>query len=242
MSDLFDTGHVAELHAIQKARLRRGEPGIAPEVEELIRRLTSGGVAGKSDDPRFFQAKRFFDLGVGRELGIADFEGYLETIPAIPEALRADDSAFPHLVLVEPRIGLAKLCRLGGIAFAGDDNTFVPWYEAYRDSATPVWIRVQDGRRNRNRSVSDCRRAFAAGELGLTALQGVSAYLAHPEVVSDFARFDGHAMDMLGSVTPKLRDRAAYLGVEDGQVKLCWLGWGGDAYASHGSASCRKAA
>ena len=241
MSDLFDTGHVAQLHEIQRARLRRGEPGIGPEVEELIRRLTSGGVAGKSDDLRVIGAKRLFDLGVGRELGIVDFEGYLETIPAIPETLLADNPEFPHLVLVEPRIGLARLCRLGGIDFAGDDNTFVPWSDEYRDSASPIWIRVQDGRKNRNRKVSDCRSAFAPLELGPTALQGVSAYLAHPEIVTDLARPDGHAVDLPGSVHRELREDAAYLNVRYGQTRLHWY-WYGNASPDYGSASRRKAA
>ena len=238
MSDLFHVGHVAQLHEIQRARLGRNEPGIGPEVEELIRRLTSGGVAGKSDDPRVAQAKRYFDMGVGRELSIVDFEGYLETIPAIPEALKADNPAFPYLVLV-PKIGLARLCQLGGIAFAGDDQTFVPWSDGYRDSASPVWIRVQDGRRNRNRSVSDCRSAFAVGEFGLTALQGVATYLAHPEVVSDFAREGGHAMDLPGSVHREGRERAAYLSVSDGRARLNWR-WHAYAGPGFGSASLRS--
>ena len=57
MGQLFNVGHVAELHAIQKARLARGEPGIGLEVEELIRRLTSGSVAGKLTDPREIGSK-----------------------------------------------------------------------------------------------------------------------------------------------------------------------------------------
>ena len=238
MSDLFHVGHVAQLHEIQRARLGRNEPGIGPEVEELIRRLTSGGVAGKSGDPRVAQAKRYFDMGVGRELGFADFAKYLETIPEIPEALRADNPEFPYLVLV-PKIGLARLCQLGDIAFAGDDQTFVPWDETYHDPASPVWIRVQDGRRNRNRAISDCRRAFAPGELGLVALQGVSAYLAHPEVVSDIAGPDGHAMDLPSSVRREDRERAAYLSVSDGRARLNWR-WHAYAGPGFGSASLRS--
>ncbi|MFH2136421.1 MAG: hypothetical protein ABII19_02200 [Patescibacteria group bacterium] len=236
----FTTRQVGELLKIEDTRFERGESGLRRELQGLINRLKSGGVAGKTDDPRVAQAKRYFDLGVGRELGIQDFSVYLGTIPEIPEALKADDSEFPRLVLVEPRIGLARLCRLGGIAFEGDDKTFVPWSDECRDSATPIWIRVQDGRRNRNRSVSDCRRNFAAGELGLIALQGITAYLQHSEVVTDLNCNDGHVMDLPGSV---LRDRvhAAYLRVNGGQAELNW-DWSGNASPDYGSASCRKAA
>jgi hypothetical protein len=217
------------------------EPGLRGELQELILRLKSGGVAGKTGDPRIAQAKRYFDLGIGRELGLADFAAYLATIPEIPEALRTDDPDFPHLVLVEPRLPLAKLCALGNIEFHGDDNTFEPRDAQCRNPRHPVWIRIQDGRKNRDRSVDDCRRNFAAGELGLTALQGVAAYLQHPEVVADLARgSDGHAMDLPGSVGRGGRGGAACLGVRDGRAKLGW-NWGGSAGPGFGSASRRSA-
>lgn len=241
MSSLFHVGHVAQLHEIQEARLRHNQPGIGLEVEELIARLTSGGVAGKSDDPRVVQVKRLWDLGVGRELGIPDFEAYLVTIPAIPEAFLTEDSHFPHLVLVDPRLGLAKLCALGNIAFSGDDNTFVPWDDECKDPTSPVWIWMQDGRKNRNSSVSDCRTSFAPDECGLTALEGVSSFLQCPTAIEELRNNpNGHAMDLGGSVRRDYRESAAYLCVDDGRAELCW-NWDGNANPRYGSASRRSA-
>jgi len=71
MSDLFHVGHVAQLHEIQRARLGRNEPGIGPEVEELIRRLTSGGVAGKSDEDIETAIRQIVDKAVVAE-GVVD--------------------------------------------------------------------------------------------------------------------------------------------------------------------------
>jgi hypothetical protein len=234
MGNLFDLGHVTQLHEIQRARLKRGKPGIGREVEELIRRLTSGGVAGESLEPWAFQAKRYFEMGIGREIGITHFEKYLETIPKPPPQLRLLDKNFPLLILVEPRLGLKMLCSCGNVDFDGDDDTFIRC-----DLVKPFWIRMQDGRKNRNRSVDDCRRDFAKNELGLTALEGVSAYIQYPEVVSDSTRRDGHAMDMPGSVRCEQRGDVASLRASSGRIVLDWR-WGDSALPNHGSASCRK--
>lgn len=240
MGELFDLDHVAQLREIQKARLKNGEPGIGREVEELIRRLTSGGVAGKSDNLRTIQAKRLWDLGVGRELGFADFAAFLAMTPKVPPLLCLPDEKFPLLVLVEPRLPLKMLCVLGNVDFDGDDNTFQPWDARCMRQRQPYWIRMQDGRKNRGRSVADCRESFARNECGLTALEGVSAYLQHPEVVADLKGPDGHAIDLSGSVNREDRAYAAYLDVLGGQAKLGWC-WRGDAVSRCSSASCRVA-
>lgn len=225
MAKLFTTAHVAELHSIEAARLRRGQPGIGDEVEELIRRLTSGGVAGKSDDIRVIQAKRLWDLGVGRELGLPNFNAYLATIPEIPAELVQDGPDYPHLVLVETRVGLKRLCYLGSIDFSGDDQTFIEHDERHREFAEPTWIRVQDGRKNRNRAVRDCRNSFVKDELGLTALQGVCSYLQYPNAVVDTSRSDRspHVMDLSGSVQYDCSFHAAYLAVSSGRAELSWF-------------------
>ena len=240
MGDLFDLGHVAQLHEIQRARLKRGKPGIGREVEELIRRLTSGGVAGESLEPWAFQAKRYFEMGVGREIGITHFEKYLETIPKTPPQLCLPDKDFPLLVLVEPRLPLKMLCALGNIDFDGDDSTFQPWDAQCRKPRHPIWIRMQPGRKNRGRSVADCRESFTQNELGLTALQGVSAYIQHPKIVTDRGYTDGYAMDLPGSVFHGDRALAAHLRVLHGRAELNWAGISADPNPDCGSASCRK--
>lgn len=239
MSTDFNLAQVVQLTEIQNARRRRGQPGIGSVIDELIRRLTSGGVAGKTDDVRTAQAKLLWDLGVGRELGMPSFETYLATIPQIPAELAKDDADYPLLVLVEPRVGLKRLCGLGNIESSGGDNMFVEHDGWHGEFAEPAWIRVQDGRKNRNRAVRDCRASFAQDELGLTALQGVCTYLQHPESVVDTDREDGHVMDLPSSVRRDKRDAAAYLKVCGGRAELRWyfdyLG-----HPRYGSASRRK--
>lgn len=219
----------------QLREIDRASDGIGDEIQELIRRLTSGGVAGKSDDPRVVQAKRFWDIGVGRELGKMSFEEYLKDIPEIPEELAKADKEFPILVLVEPRVGLKRLCDLGGITFDGDDQTFVANDEKQAEFAKPTWIRIQDGRKNRNKTVDACRSGFHEAERGLTALQGVSAYLQHKNIVQE----NEHVMDLPGSVRREHRDGAAYLKVWRGRPELGW-GWDGYAHPQYGSASRRE--
>ena len=240
----FTTRQVGELLKIEDTRLKRGESGIRQELQALIDRLKSGGVAGKADNPRVAQAKRLWDLGIGQELGFPNFEKYLATIPRIPSQLVLPDREFPLCVLVEPRLPLKMLCALGNVDFDGDDNTFVPWYPPPsldpRNQPWPYWIRMQDGRKNRNRSVVDCRHDFAKNELGLTAFEGVSAYIQHPEVVTDLTQCNGHAMDLPGSVYRGDRALAAHFQVLSGRVELNWAGIDDDASSECGSASCRK--
>lgn len=239
MSNDFGLSHIKQLTEIQDTRKRRGQRGIGSEVEELISRLTSGGVAGKTDDVRTAQAKRLWDIRVGRELGFSSFDAYLATIPEIHEMIGMVDADYPLLVLVEPRLGLKRLCGLGNIDFSGDDRTFVEYDERHCEFEEPTWIRVQDGRNNRNRSVRDCRKSFAKRELGLTALQGVCAFILHPEVVTDTDRADGHVLDLSGSIRRGNRDGAACLRMWRGRAELVWV-FGDHASPECGSASRRE--
>jgi hypothetical protein len=211
----FSTGQLRELLQIDAAG-----NGIHDELQALIRRLTSGGVSGKFTDIRKVQAKRFWDLGVGSALNLPSFDAYLATIPEIPAELLADDGAYPLIVLVESRIGLKRLCDLGNVEFDGDDDTFVACSDKYVEFANPTWIRIQDGRKNRNRSALECRRSFAKHECGLTALQGVCAYLQHPSVLSDFNCDGGHGLDLSGSVVRRNRGWIADFRLTSGGARI----------------------
>ncbi|TSC72273.1 MAG: hypothetical protein G01um101438_591, partial [Parcubacteria group bacterium Gr01-1014_38] len=68
---LFGLKQIKQLEEIQKARLKKGGIGIHDEVQELIARLSAGGVgAPDTDDPFLVQSKILWDKGWGRELGV----------------------------------------------------------------------------------------------------------------------------------------------------------------------------
>ncbi len=221
MTNLFGLGHVAQLYEIQKARLKRGELGLGPEVEELIARLTSGGVAGKSDDPRVIHAKRLFDLGWGRELGIDRFEDYLETIPTIPESLIADDPNFPLLGLDDPRVGLSRSCEMAGVKFKENghkDKDAIPFDKRHSDPKEPYWFRAHDGRKNCNRKHTDCRDEAKDPIFAMTARVGLMTFVRHPSIIAE-----GEHILLLPDTGHRMwPSSCAYLQVLDGQPQL-WL-------------------
>jgi len=204
----------------------------------MSQHLSSSEQTLPATDIHLAQAQRLWSLGVGSAAGFADFASYLASIPEILTALLADDPEFPLLVLDETRLGLKKLCDLGGIAFDGNDETLVAFDDRHLELAVPTWIRVQDGRRNRNRSVRDCRKTFGQDELGLTALQGACTYLQHPQVVSEASQNGAHTMDLSGSIHRGDRNCSARLGLWSGRLELIW-DFDGYAYRHYGSASRR---
>jgi hypothetical protein len=201
---LFDVGHVAKLHEIQKARLRAGQPGIGAEVEELIRRLESGGVAGKSDDPRTVQAKKWWDAGVGRELGIRSFKEYLATIPEIPASLAEQRYDFPLLVLVERRLCTIVAARFAGLKYGElgyTDGTLVPVDGRHMLPEEPFWIRAHDGGPNLDRKPSVCLAECIGDRFAGTDSVGIAIHLVHGK--------RGHVMDLPGSVRAVHREYCA---------------------------------
>lgn len=197
---------------------------------------------------RTAQAKRYWDLGVGIALGFKKFKDYLYArnpdeslvIPEIQQALLEVLQKYGlKIVLVETRLDLKKFCELSNIAFDVGDETFVDYDARHAEFKQPAWIAVDDGRKNRNRSVSDCRKTFTFFERGLTALQGVCAYLQHPTVVTDLNLPYGHVMDLAGSVHRENRGNAAYLFVSDGRARLGWR-WSDYTRPRYGSASGRE--
>ncbi len=194
----------------------------------------SGGVGGRSDNLRVIQAMRYWDLGIGRRFGCGSFEEYLNgkgrgndkvaPIPEIPEKFLVDGRAYPYLVLVEPRLGVHKLCRLVNIYCDGhdDDRGLVPYNDRHTDPSDPFWTRIQDGHKNHDRAPNECRRTFAKNELGLTALIGICAYLQHEQVLTDFNQGEKrcHAMALPGSVCSDDSGECYYLELKQGQAQL----------------------
>ncbi len=221
------TGQIRQLIEIDAAGT-----GIRFHVQELIQRLTSGGVAGsRFDGLRRVQAKALWDKGWGRELKIRTFESYLDTIPGVPFHYGENDARFPDLILVDPRLPLTVACRLAGLEFEGDDSTLVD-YDPRRSRFSPYWLLCQDGRRNSGKSIWECRESFPEDEWGLTAIEGVCYYVHKPNIIG------GHSMDLLGSIHPEGPNGAASLGYWDDVPVLHWHRYGNSG-SGYGAASRR---
>lgn len=181
--------------------------GLRRELQAFIRQVTSGGVAGKSDDPRVIQAKILWDLGFGRELKIDSFDSYLATIPEIPTSLLAHNPELPLLVLVDPRLRYVKSCRLAGLKYeeyGWTDETLVPVDDRHAlASDTPYWVRAHDGSPNLNRRPSDCRAECSGRRYAGTADVGIAIWIQYGP--------RNHVMDLPGSVHAALRGSCAYV-------------------------------
>jgi hypothetical protein len=222
--DLFTLAHIRKLDEIQRARVKSGRSGIGLEVEELIRRLESGGIGKHVDDPRWMQAKTLWDFGFGCAPNLGTFEAYLATIPEIPAGLVAHNPDFPLLTLVDPRLGHVCSCRLIDLRFVEytrNDQSLVP-FDARHAMPTdaPYWVRAHDGSPNLNRKPSDCR-AECIGELYAgTADVGIAIWIQHGEGKC--------VMDLPGSVFASNRVCCAYLGT---WLNVRELNVGGTDYA-----------
>ncbi|MFH1711713.1 MAG: hypothetical protein ABH846_00550 [Patescibacteria group bacterium] len=221
------------LHA-RLAVLHRGNPGAAKEVQRLIVSLEE-----KFVNMRELQARRSFEV-FGKALGVNSFRDYLkgtdslEGVMDIPEFPVEQMEYFEQTLLVDGRVietvGLVETCQLAGLAYAGSDDTLVP-YDSKVSPKGLRWVRFQDGRCNHNRKPADCRTSFQKFEIGANAMTGIARY------VQDDLVLWKHFMDCPGSVHAGSRDGCGCLGVWGGVPKLHW-GWGVYADPFFGSASC----
>jgi len=159
--------------------------GIGREVQQLIARLSSGGVKINADDVRRIQAKRLWNLGFGN--GHSSFTGYLTTIPEIHESLLGVDPESPMLSLADPRPGLVAICQMVGVDYdpaANGQAMPLSGKPRLEDPTEPFWFRHDDGRPNRNRKPEDCIRNVKKGTIAGTALTGVIVFLHHPLIFS----------------------------------------------------------
>lgn len=213
--------------------------GIHTEIQELIRRLTDGGAVLKSDDPRVFQAKVLWDKGLGRGIGIDTFEDYLATIPQIPTTFIFNDTDFPLLRLVDPRLGLVNTCKLFGIKFEEfgySDADVVPCDDRHEIPNTPFWVRAHDGCKNRNRKPSICRDECSDKFFAMTAMVAIMVWVQDPSIIKE----DEHVLDCPGSVHRSGRGFCAYLDVWGGEVELYLGGYAGAVHPHCGSGGFRR--
>lgn len=222
--------HITTAQVSELLSLDLHGPGLRNELQELIRRVTSGGIAGKSDDVRTAQAKKLWDAGFGTALKIDSFSAYLATIPSVPASLVADNPTFPLLILVDPRLGHVKSARLVGLKFAEYGNTdeaLVPFDARHTmPTDTPYWVRAHDGAVNKNRRPSDVRASLTGNQLAGTADVGIAIWIQMGK--------RSHVMDLPGSVHASDRGYCAYLGVWHGGPGLSSVR-GVDAFPGYGS-------
>ncbi len=204
--------------------------GIRAEVQALITRLTSGGVGPQSDDPRIAQAKRLYDKGFGGEMS---FQQYLDSIPVIDEKLLAEDERFPLLVLVDSQVSIVQICELMGINFSGGYQAFEDFDPKKARLEKVYWMRAQDGKKNRNKSIRTCRNEFASDELGLTAHEGLALFVQNSEI------FLNCGMELAASVYSDRRDHSAFLHWFNDRPALYWY-FDGDSAPRCGSGSRRE--
>ena len=204
-------------------RIDRAFDDVGTRVQELIARLTSGGVVLKTDDPRIIQAKVLWDKGLGQKViigfdpnmpGIDGFGEYNVSVPGTPVAAknfaeylatipepppRPPIEYLNKLILVDRRVYLVDACRMADLWYAGHNKSSVPFDpNATKQFGDVYWIWCQDGRRNRDKAPSTCLREFAVGEVGLDDFEFVALYLQDPTVIG--TKEDPHYLHLLGSM------------------------------------------
>jgi|GEM_PF-1695066 hypothetical protein len=247
---------------------------LGARIQEIIARLTSGGIEGKTDDVRVQQAKRLWDKGMGRtrfgskadyksfdvrvqqakrlwdkgmgrtrfgsKADYKSFEGYLATIPEIPAGLLPHDPEFPLLVLVDPRLGLAKSCKRFNIKFEElgySDADVASCDDRHATPSQPHWVRVHDGRKNHNRAPNDYRKDYTEDEVyAMTAMVAIHAFVQYPGIIEAGV----HILGCHGSVHAENRDHCAYLEAWFGFVRLYVNGSTEVGYPGYGSGGFRR--
>lgn len=209
-------GQIGQLIEIDRAGV-----GIGDHVQELIARLTSGGVAGKMTDTRLTQAKCLWDRGFGCDpsVKVESFGVYLAGIPEIPESLVADDTKLPFLSLCDPRPGMLRACQLLGIQheeLGYHEESSEPFDDRFTLPTAPFWIRHDDGRKNRNRRPDHCRDELVGDVIAGTAMEGIFAYAHHTDIIKE----GEYTIDLPRTVHRDDRVGCAYLGVWHGRVEL----------------------
>ena len=235
----FSNDQILALREIERSRVKKGLPGFHDDIQALIARYKDGAKVLKSSDPRLIQAKVLWDKGFGRELGFKTFKSYLATIPMIPVSLLADDPNLPLLRLVDPRLGIAKACKLFGIKFEelGYSDADAVICDARHETPTePFWVRAHDGRKNRSRRPDVCRDECKDKIFVMTAMVAIMTWVQDPSIIKQ----GEHVLDCPGSVPRSARGSCAFLRVWVGEVKLDLLRIAGGAFPHYGAGAFRR--
>ena len=179
------------------------------------------------------QAGRRIELGFHTEIGLSE-EDYLASLPKFepqPEAFRG---RFDIPVFIETRIAPKRQAELAGLTYYLSDLNVRDWEDdpkGYKTPANPYATWMQDGKKNLNKSVSTVRKNLAPDERGATEIDGISLFIANPEILKD------HYIDFPG--TSVGADYAPYLSRWGGGPEVS-CGRVDFADSSYGSASCGR--
>lgn len=180
MSALFNIAQVAQLHEIQRARLKRGLPGLGPEIQELIVKLQGAEPQKKEElkTPDTWERMRRKQAKLLWERGFGDhrlrFRDFLATIPEVPEALRAENERFPHLVLVDGKsMTVDRICELASVKMrVGEIISHV---------VEVRWMRCNLGKHFDGIDVSSAK--LADDEVGFDAKEALALFIQYPKLM-----------------------------------------------------------
>lgn len=142
-----------------------------------------GGVGG-TPEPIYATeglATQMIQLAIPKALGVTE-ETYRRSLPRPVWDLDAAALGFDLLILVEPRVDFwlqlqhANIANYLSAALLPDPGGAI--------NVGPYWLQVEAGKRHLGRTVKEAEAAFGSGERGLTALEGVSLALQHPEILT----------------------------------------------------------
>jgi hypothetical protein len=140
------------IHPLQIARLNRmiaADPYVVGQsvvamLEQVVRCYEEDGVMDRHMDERTLQAKRLWAAHWGAFHGIESFEGYLSSIPSVPEASLDIMERFPNLMLVDGRVSLNDACIMADVFLSGENIDWAlrdSWWKAPADCA--YWLRCR---------------------------------------------------------------------------------------------------
>lgn len=204
---------VAELITLDQKRIAQGLSSLGAD----LRLVMDAALAHESlteSNPRLAQTRTLWDLGFGQVVGVTDFTGYLQGIPAVPAELQVPNETFPYLILVDGRVPAIKAAELLGIQVKGNEATHSIGH--LREQGKVYWIRCNDGGRYLGKSAKEVEQHFSSGEKGLSATEGLAFLAQKPQLLQN------HYLDLVQAAHDGFENSIACLGIWGGKTELRW--------------------
>lgn len=137
-------------------------------------------------------ADQMIQRAIPRALGVTE-EMYRLSLSRPAWDHRAAALGFDLLILVEPRVDFWVQLQHANVANYLSEAVLPDPGRSL--SVAPYWLQVNAGARHLGRTVKEAEAAFLPGERGLTAFEGISLALQHPQILT------AHCLDLPGSRT-----------------------------------------